>query len=121
MIKIHYKQIERSALIENEICSRITKILEKFPRLGESDIHVHLYCENSPVKGGVDVYRIKLHLMSGVYGGIKVMKSHSNFYVALANLSDVMLERLNRFSDRVRVRERALARRLRKGLLESAS
>ena len=68
--------------------------------------------ENSPLQAGPDLFKVKLHVSRGRYDGITVEKSDSNLYVALAEVVDHMLEVLNRFGDRARVKERKRAREL---------
>lgn len=66
--------------------------------------------ENSPAQAGPDLFRVQLLVSRGRYDGITVEKSDSNLYVALAKVSGHMLEVLNRFGDRARVRARKRAR-----------
>ena len=86
--------------------------IDKFPDLGESKIAVTLEMENSPAQAGPDLFKIKLHILRSRYHDIIMEKSDPNFYVALAKVSDQMLERLNRFGDRGRVKERKNARQI---------
>lgn len=48
-----------------------------------------------------------------------VEKSDASLYVALAELVDHMLEKLNRFGDRQRVQERSKARKIIREVAES--
>ena len=68
--------------------------------------------ENSPTQAGPDLFKVKLHILGARYDGVIVEKENSNLYAALAELSDHMLENLNRFGDKVRVKERTQARQL---------
>lgn len=59
---------------------------------------------------GLDLFSVKLHILGGRYSGVTVEKSNPSMYVALAEVVDHMLEALNRFGDRNRVKERKKAR-----------
>lgn len=66
--------------------------------------------ENSPAQAGPDFFKVKLHVILGRYDGITVEKGSSSFYVSPADAVDPMLEVLNRFGDKARVKERKRAR-----------
>lgn len=112
MIQIKFKNLERSELARQAALERIDAIVEKFEDLKDSRITVTLEMENSPIQAGPDVFNVKIHVAGGRFDGTVVTKSSSNLYVALADLVEHMLEKLNRFGDRERVKERAKARRL---------
>ncbi len=112
MIEIKFKNLEKSELAREAVLERVSSLVEKFIDLRESRIQVTLEMENSPFQVGPDVFKVKLHVQRGRYDGITVEKSNSNLYVALAELVDHMLEALNRFGDRTRVRQRKKAREL---------
>ncbi len=112
MILIKFKSIEKSELARDAVTSRVEALREKFPNLAESKIQVTLEMENSPTQPGPDYFKVKLHVSGGRYHGITVQKANANSYVALAEVIDHMLERLNRFGDRRRVKNRAQARRI---------
>ena len=59
-----------------------------------------------------DLFKVKFLAASGRYTGLAVEKSDSNLYIALANVVDHMLEKLNRLGDRTRVKERTKARKI---------
>ncbi len=110
MTQIIFKNLEKSEMARLAVIERIEALIEKFPDLSESKIQVTLEMENSPLKPGPDLFRVKFHLSRGRYDGITVEKSDSNLYVALADVADHMLEKLNRFGDRIRVQQRKSAR-----------
>lgn len=110
MIQIAFKNMETSELARNAVTERIGAIVEKFPDLAGSRVRVTLEMENSPSQAGPDLFSVNVQIMSGAYGGIGLKKSSSNLYVALADVVDHMLEKLNRFGDRSRVKERSRAR-----------
>jgi ribosomal subunit interface protein len=111
MILIKFKNLEKSDLVKEIVENRIHPLVEKFPDLSESNIQVTLEMENSRIQAGPDLFKVKLYIAKGRYREIAVEKKNSNLYVALAEITDHMLERLNRFGDKVRVKERATARK----------
>ncbi len=112
MIQIKFKNLEKSEMAREAVQNRIDSLAEKFSDLNESKLFVTLEMENSPIQAGPDLFKVKLHISSGRYKGITVEKADSNLYVALAEVVDHMLEKLNRFGDRARVKERKNARQI---------
>ena len=112
MIQVKFKNLDRSEIAREAAHERIESLVEKFYDLYESKIQVTLEMENSPVQAGPDLFKVKVHVFRGRYDGITVEKSDSNLYVALAEVVDHMLEVLNRYGDRARVKERKRAREL---------
>ncbi len=116
MIQIKFKNLDKSEMAREAVFERIEPLIEKFPDLNESKIQITLEMENSPLQAGPDLFKVKLHVARGRYDGITVEKSDASLYVALAEVVDHMLEVLNRFGDRARVKERKRARELTKEL-----
>ncbi len=116
MILIKFKNIRRSEIIQQVVNDRIEGLVEKFEDLQSSRLKVTLEMKNSPTQAGPDLFSVKLHVIRGRYDGITIEKSEPNLYVALAEVIDHMLEVLNRFGDKVRVKERAKARRIKQYL-----
>ncbi len=114
MIEVKFKNLEKSEIIKTNVEDRMELLIEKFPDLTESKIQVTLEMENSPIKAGPDLFKVKLFVKKGRYNGIAINKQNANLYIALADLVDHMLERLNRFGDKVRVKEISKARKLQK-------
>ena len=112
MIQIRFKNLEKSEMAREVAQDRIESLVNKFPDLSESKLLVTLEMENSPTQAGPDLFKVKLHVSKGRYNGITVEKANSNLYVALADVVDHMLEKLNRFGDRARVKERKNARQI---------
>ena len=112
MIHIKFKNLEKSEMAREAVEERIETLIQKFPDLSASKIQITLEMENSPSKAGPDLFRVKLHVARGRYDGITVDKADSSLYVALAEVVDHMLEKLNRFGDRLRVKERTKARKI---------
>ena len=116
MIQVKFKNLDKSEMAREAVQDRLEILSDKFPDLGQSKIQVTLEMENSPTQAGPDLFKVKLHVARGRYDGITIEKSDSNLYVALAEVSDHMLEALNRFGDRARVKERKRARNLTRAL-----
>lgn len=112
MIQVKFKNLERSEIVREAVRGRFASLCEKFPDLSQAKIQVTLEMENSPIQAGRDFFKVKAHLIRGRYDGITLEKSDSNLYVALAELAHHMLEKLNRFGDKARVKQRARARSL---------
>lgn len=111
MIKIHFKNLEPSQLVRDAVLERLEGMIEKFSDLKDAKIQVTLEMENSPHQPGPDLFTVKVHVAQGRYRGVTIAKSEPSLYVALAEVVDHLLERLNRYGDRARVRKRAQARR----------
>jgi ribosome-associated translation inhibitor RaiA len=112
MIQIKFKNLAKSDFAHETTADRIEGIVDKFPDLRQSRIIVTLEMENSPVQAGPDQFKVKIHLTGGRYAGITVEKTNLNLYVALADVVEHMLETLNRFGDKARVKERRKAREI---------
>ncbi len=112
MIFVKFKNLEKSELAREAVHERIETLVAKFPDLAASKIQVTLEMENSPLQAGPDVFKVKLHISGARYNGLGIEKAHSNLYIALADVADHMLESLNRFGDRVRVRDLRKARQI---------
>jgi ribosome-associated translation inhibitor RaiA len=114
MLKIKFKNLEPSELARNAVNDRFQSLIEKFPLLKNSVIQITLEMQNSPLNAGADLFSIDAYITNGKYAGLKLKKSDSNLYKALAELSDHMLERINRAGDKERVKDRSYARRISK-------
>lgn len=119
MIQVKFKNLEKSELAREAAQDRIETLIEKFPDLGQSRIQITLEMQNSPAQAGPDVFKVKVHVTRAKYNGITVEKASPNLYVALADVVDHMLETLNRFGDRARVKERRIAREISQELEQS--
>lgn len=111
MIQIKFKNLESSELAKEAALSRISPLIEKFPDLVKSRILVTLEMHNSPNQPGPDLFSVKIHCQSGRYRELTIEKSATNLYWAIADVTEHMLERLNRFGDRERVSQRGKIRR----------
>lgn len=112
MINVVFQNLEKSQMTKEIVAERIGTAIERFPDLQDSDLVVTVTMENSPTQAGPDVFGVKVRSKGGRYGGILLKKSASNLYAALAEVCDYLLERLNRFGDRKRVKSIQQMRRL---------
>ena len=116
MLHVKFKNLDKSEMIDLATRQRLESLVDKFPDLSASKILVTLEMENSPFQAGPDFFKVKLHIARGRYDGIIIEKSDASIYVALAEVVDHMLEKLNRFGDRQRVQQRSKARRIARAL-----
>lgn len=114
MIQIKFKNLEKSEVARETAYERSEILVDKFPDLKQSKILITLEMENSPFQAGPDLFKVKLHVAGGRYDGITVEKADTSLYRALAEVAEHMLETLNRYGDRTRVKERTKARKLKK-------
>lgn len=112
MIQLKFKNLKRSDFLAQSVHDRFQPLIDKFDDLKESPIKIVLEMENSPIQVGPDFFKVKLYISQGRFAGIKVEKSNSNLYVAIAEVVDHMLEVLNRFGDRERVKQIKKARQI---------
>ena len=112
MIQVVFKNIDKSALAIEAVLERIQPIIDKFEDLKKSKIVVTIEMLNSPKQAGPDLFKLKLNIFNGRYNGISINKSQPNLYIALADVAEHMLEKLNRYGDKQRVKQRNQARLL---------
>lgn len=112
MITVIFKNLDKSELAREAAVERVESLIAKFPDLNSSKLRVTLEMHNSPLQPGPDHFTVKLLATSGRYKGVQLEKSATNLYVALADVVDHMLEKLNRAGDRKRVKERNGAREI---------
>lgn len=110
MIQVLFKNLDRSEIAREAAHERIDSVLAKFPDLRRSKVVVTLEMENSPHQPGPDLFTVKLHVPHGKYAGVTISKSEPSLYVALADVADHLLEKLNRSGDRRRVKRITQAR-----------
>jgi ribosome-associated translation inhibitor RaiA len=116
MIQISFKNLKKSEFVRSSVNNRLNTLIEKFDDLQDSRILVTLEMENSPLKAGPDLFKVKVYIQSGRFKGLTLVKSDPNLYVALAKMTDNMLIKLNNWGDKCRIKERTLARKLVKNL-----
>lgn len=111
MIKVVFKNLEKSQLAIDIVTEKIELFMEKFPDLKDHKVHLFLSMENSFFKKGRDVFSIKAVIDGKKYGGIVIQKKDINLYAALDELTLVLLESLNRKGDKKRVKTRNNSRK----------
>ncbi len=121
MILIKFKNLEKSEMAKEAVSEKIEALVEKFPDLAKCKIQVTLEMENSPMQAGPDFFKVKLLISSGKYSGITIEKAHSNLYVSLAEVSDHILENLNRVGDKIRIKNIKNARKIMTKAIEQKS
>ena len=112
MIKVRFKNLEVSEVAREVTLERLQAILDKFPGLKSTQLSATLEMLNSPLQAGPDLFKVKILIQGGKYGGIVLEKSAASLYVALAEVVEHALERLNRFGDKTRVKRISSGRRL---------
>lgn len=116
MMQVRFKNLDRSDLVRQAVIDRIFSITDKFPYLHGRDMVATVEMQNSPRQAGPDVFTIKLQISGGRYKGLRIEKSAGNLYVALAELTHHLLERLNRHGEKSRTIELKQTRILRSAL-----
>ena len=111
MFQIKFKNLKKSELTKEAVIERLLPLIDKFPDLKANQLQITLEMQNSPIQAGPDLFKVKIYITKGRYKGVTIEKEQSNLFVALADLIDHMLERLNRYGDKVRVKERNKARK----------
>lgn len=104
MIQVKFKNLEKSDLVRKIAVDRISEAVERFPKGKPRSVVVTLEMENSPQKAGPDLFSGRTEVLGGRYHGLILEKSSDDLYVALADVSDRLLERFNRYSDRLRIK-----------------
>lgn len=110
-MKIIFKNLKRSELVKEVVLERFSATIARFPDLLSSRPTVILSMQNSPFQAGPDLFSVKFICESGRYRNLVLEKSAPNIYVALADLIEHLLERLSRFGDKERMKQRRSARK----------
>ncbi len=112
MIKVIFKNLEKSEIAREAAIERIASVVDKFQSLDDTQVLITLEMENSPSQAGPDLFKVTVHMSGGTYHGLRTVKSASSLYVALADVAEHLLEAMNRFSDKIRVKNRNKSRSL---------
>lgn len=112
MIRIIFKNVDESELAKQAVYDRFQDTIDRFPDLEGHRITFTLSMDNSQFKPGPDLFKVKLVIAGKKYGGVILEKSSVSLYTALGDVYERTLERLNRFGDRQRVKNRTLARKI---------
>lgn len=92
------------------IKDRMKNIVSKFPELNSHKISVTVSVNNSPSTAGLDEFGIKTNITGKIYN-LTLEKRAENIGLALAQLMDSLLERINRYSDKKRTIQRTKKRK----------
>ena len=111
MIRVIFKDLEKSEFAKDLVLERMESVIEKFPELNVHKMSATLSMENSPHQAGPDHFTVKLFIDGKRYKSIVIEKSAASMYVALADVVEHALERLNRYGDKVRVKTRKQTRK----------
>lgn len=111
MIKINFKNLEKSEMAKEVVYDRITPLLDKFPELKMDTISFTLSMDNSPIQAGPDLFKVKIQINSGQYKGVRLERSAKNLYLALASIIEKIHERLKRHDEKLRQRQRSIQRK----------
>jgi ribosome-associated translation inhibitor RaiA len=112
MIQVRFKNLEKSEIAREAATERLEAIVEKFPDLESAKIDITLEMLNSRAQPGPDMFSVRVGVLTGRYKGITITKLDANLYVALADVVDHLLEKLNRYGDRARVKKISAERKL---------
>ena len=107
MITVVFKNLDKSNLTKEAVITRLQEGIERFPDLEGHRITVTLSMENSPQQAGPDHFTVKVYVRGKKYRDVLIEKSAMNMYLALADVNEHLLERLNRMGDRTRVKLRS--------------
>lgn len=116
MVKIIFKDVESSIFTRILTEERLENISKKFPQLENHTLTVTLSMENSPLQPGPDIYSVHLRVSGPKFRRVFLKKKSRSFYLAIADLSESLLEVLSRAGERSRVAQRTKARREREKL-----
>jgi ribosome-associated translation inhibitor RaiA len=106
MMKVIFKNLEPSDFARHIATEKLEQTILKFPDVSSSSLRLTLEMHNSPVQAGPDSFSATLQVLNGRYRGVRLSKTSSSLYVAIAELSARLLEKLNRFGDKRRVKSR---------------
>lgn len=111
-MKIVFKNLESSELARDIASEQILEVLNKFPETNKHKVTLTLCMDNSSQKPGKDLFGAKIMMTGSKFSNLVLEKQAPSLYVAVGELRDVLLERLNRANDRERVRSRKKLRQL---------
>lgn len=112
MVRVIFKNLEKSDSVKEVAQERILDVLEKFPLARPRRVVVTLGMENAPTQAGPDVFKVRTEVIGGKYHGLILEKGAVDLYKAVALVREGLLERFNRFSDRARTKQRKERRAL---------
>ena len=111
MVEIKFKNLDRSDLVAEIVRTRFETLLESFPDLQEHSIRVTIDMQNSPHQAGPDEFHVKTQIHGFKFKNVIVDKNADNLYKALAEVVEVLHEKLNRSLDKKKAKMRQRVRR----------
>lgn len=112
MVQVKFSNMEKSETAIGIAKDRISEAIARFPKGQPRMVVVTLGMENSPRQAGPDLFKVRTEVIGGRYHGMILEKSASDLYLALAEVTGRLLERFNRFSDRIRTKDLKQRRKL---------
>lgn len=114
MVKVNFKNVEKSDLAKSIVLERIHDAVNKFPELSTHRISVCLEKNNSPAQPGPDEFSVSLHIKGKTFDDLLIEKKAATMYLAIAGVKESLLELLNRRTDKNRIKARAASRKLKR-------
>ncbi|MBX2995203.1 MAG: HPF/RaiA family ribosome-associated protein [Bdellovibrionaceae bacterium] len=111
MVRVVFKNLEKSEFIKDIVSDKITHALEKFPELENATATVTVGMENSPFHAGADLFQVRVILLARGLKPIVLEKQAGSPYQAVAVLTDRLFEVLHRAVERRREKSRSERRR----------
>jgi ribosome-associated translation inhibitor RaiA len=115
-MRVLFRNMADSDLIRSVVLERFQQTAERFPDLTGHRLTLSLTMENSPRQAGPDAFTVELSIAGTKYRNLRLRRTADNLYVAIAEVHDRALERLNRAGDKLRVRSRNVERRWKRDL-----
>ncbi|MFZ4404048.1 MAG: HPF/RaiA family ribosome-associated protein [Pseudobdellovibrionaceae bacterium] len=112
MLKINFKNLEKSELAKEIVTEKLSEVLFKFPEVLDHKLQVTLSMDNSPLKPGPDMFEVMLSIHGEKYKNIIIKKKAKNLYLAISETKDSLLQALNKSGDKARVSSRGAARKV---------
>ena len=106
MVKVIFKNLEKSEMVSEIVQDKISHVLEKFPELTNVNATISVEMENSPVHAGKDDFRVKLVMTNSRLRPVVIQKAGTNLYQAAAILADRLFEVLHRSLEKRRDQRR---------------
>ncbi len=112
MVKVTFKNLEKSNLAKDVVLEKMNLLNDKFPELKGHSIRLTLSMDNSSSQAGPDEFGVKIQIKGKKFDGLIVEKKARTLYLALADVNEVLLELLNRRTDKLRVKSRTQLRKV---------
>lgn len=111
MMRIHFKDLAPSQLAREVTWRELGEVLDKFPEMRHHRVTITLSMLNSIKHEGPDEFQVKIFIRGPKFSNILLIRNAVNLYIAVAEVKEALLERLNRSNDKPRVQLRLLNRR----------